>query len=52
MKGEKKSKQDISSLSLGHYLTNRHGAKDVQEDEGAVIVIIPWQVTMGQSLDP
>ena len=36
----------------GAYLADGHGAEDVEEDEGAVGIIFPHQVSMRQTLDP
>ena len=33
------------------YLSDRHGAEDVEEDEGTVGKVLPQKVTMGQALD-
>lgn len=36
---------------LLNILPDRHGAENIEEDEGAVSVILPQQVAMGQALD-
>ena len=33
------------------YLSDGHGAEDVEEDEGAVGEVLPQKVAMGQALD-
>lgn len=37
--------------SVEHYLSNRHSAQDIQEDEGAVSVIFTQKITMRKALD-
>lgn len=39
------------NLILSCYLSDGHGAEDVEEDKGAVSVIFAQQVAMRQSLD-
>lgn len=42
----------IATAALPTYLSDAHGAKDVQEDEGAISVVITHQVAVTQALQP
>lgn len=37
--------------SVEHYLSNRHGAQDIKEDERAVSVIFTQKIAVGKALD-
>lgn len=45
------SSQNTWLWRCNRYLSDGHGAEDVQEDEGAVGVILAQQVTVRQALD-